>query len=200
MDKFILNTNEKKIVNENIRLAYWKANIWIKKIDNPNLIDEFISCCELGLIKAVHTFDSTKKINFSTYASTCMDNEIRVYLRKYNRGATREIPFTYYTNPTYNSPDDEICFDRILKLNYINDNIPEDTIIKHNNTLLIKNLINKLPMREKIIIKMYYIKNMNEYEISKIIGLSQTYVSRLRRRSLEKLKIILASLINRDIY
>ena len=94
MNAYILNQKEKETIEQNIKLAYWKAHKWAKVLQNHAILDELISCCEMGLISAVHTCDYSRSNKLATYANVCMDNQVKMYLR----GSTsKAIPFSSLT-------------------------------------------------------------------------------------------------------
>lgn len=173
------------LVEKFLKLAYWKAHRWAERVHNDNLLDEFISCCEIGLINAAHTYDFSSKNKFRTYATACMDNQVKLYLRK---NLNQAIPFS--TLETHNKdPDDEIEIERIIDLSEQMEDVPEQ--------IYIDKLLHRLPDKEYNILYMYFFLGYNEYEIAKTLNYSQSYVSRLKKQAIEKLKRI-TGIINRE--
>jgi len=171
-----MNQKEKNLVEQNIKFAYWKASKWVKNINNPNMMDDFVSLCIFGMIKAAHTMDETRQIKFTTYANTCMDNEVMLFLRKNSKTA---IPFSCVGNLN-NGEFEEIDIERIIDFS----SYEEDD----NDKIDISEIVNNLPDREFNIIFMYYFCSYKEYEIAEIISTSQSNVSRIKRRGIKLLK------------
>lgn len=178
MKNFILTEKENKLIEKNIKLAYWKAHRWAEKVHDKSLIDDFISCCEMGLIKASHTFDETRNTSFATYAKVCMDNQVKLYLRK---NFNKTIPFSFLEMHCHD-PDESIDIERIINISVQ----LEDIALKVD----IERLLNRLSDKEYDVIFMYFFIGYNEYEIADIMNISQGHVSRIKSKAIEKLKII----------
>jgi len=181
MTTFILSATEKQLVEDNIKLAYWKAHRWCNALCNFTLLDEFVSCCEFALIKAAHTHDSSRPNKFATYANACMDNQIKAYLRK---NIYYAIPLSSITVKE-DEAREEMPIEVVANLHV--------EAYEIEDRLDVKNLLEKLPDREYNIIYMYYFIGYNENEIAEIIQLSQSYISRLKRKGLKTLKSIIES-------
>lgn len=148
--------------------------------------DDLISIGTIGLIKAVSTFKPDKKIKLATYASRCIENEILMYFR-----ASKKVNQDVYINDTIDTDKDGNSLTLI-------DIIPDDSDISQEIETKIrierlKNIFDKtLTQREKTIINMRYgINGENEYtqrEIAKKLGISRSYVSRIEKSALKKLK------------
>ena len=173
-----------KLIVHNLRLVVYIA----KKFDattNVN-IEDLISIGTIGLIKAVNTFSIEKNIKLATYASRCIENEILMYLRKAS-SQKNEISIDEPLNTDWDgnelllsdilgSDSDEIC--RVIEQE------DEKGIIVH--------FVDKLPPREKQIMQMRFGMNgYNEYtqkDVADCLGISQSYISRLEKRIISKLK------------
>ena len=148
------------LIEHNLRLVVYIA----KKFDNTGVgVEDLISIGTIGLIKAINTFNPVKNIKLATYASRCIENEILMYLRRNSK--TRM----------------EVSIDEPL-------NVDEVEI-----TLLGK-AINKLSPREQMIIKLRFGlnnadgKEKTQKEVADLLGISQSYISRLEKRIMKRLK------------
>ena len=171
------------LIVRNLRLVVYIA----KKFENSNVgVEDLISIGSIGLIKAVKTFCPTKNIKLATYASRCIENEILMYLRK--------------TNVTRNdvSIDEPLNIDwdgNELLLSDVLGSEPDEVnkgIEKEDECNLLRQTIEKLNDRERTIMEMRFgIGGGEEYtqkEVAEILGISQSYISRLEKRIIEKLK------------
>lgn len=172
------------LIERNLRLV---AHI-VKKYSFPNKdIDELISIGTVGLIKAIDSFDSTKGTRLATYASRCIENEILMLFRN-NKKQKSEV---YLQDPIgVDKEGNEICLIDVLSSE-------KDSVLeKVESNLQIKALYNKicssLSEREGEILKMRYGlidgKCKTQREIAVILGISRSYVSRIEKKALKKLK------------
>ena len=171
-----------KLIEHNLRLV---AHI-IKKFDNKYVdSDDLISIGTIGLIKGVDTFSSDKGVKITTYCARCIENEILMYFRSNNR----------YNNDI--SINDAVGFDKdgneIAIMDVLKTPTPDfaaDIDLK-DNILLLKKYISVLTPREKeILIRRYGLNNQDEETqktISKKLGISRSYVSRIEKRALTKI-------------
>ena len=184
----LLKTGDKKaksiLIERNLRLV---AHI-VKKYQIPNKdIDELISIGTVGLIKAIDSFDVTKGTRLATYASTCIENEILMLFRN-NKKQKSE---TFLQDPIgVDKEGNEISLIDVLSSE-------KDSVIdKVGMKLQIKALYNKmnsaLTEREGEILKMRYGlkdgKCKTQREIAGMLGISRSYVSRIEKKALKKLK------------
>ncbi len=144
--------------------------------------EELIAVGNFALVKAVKTFDISKNIEFTTYASRCISNEIINFLKKINK----EIKNSSLETPIYSNMNGEE-----LKLeDIIYDS--EDVIEKSMNKIDIQRIVNNLPERDKKIIMLYFgfynNKTYNQAEISKIMSISQSLVSKIIIKSIQRIK------------
>ncbi|MBQ8559176.1 MAG: RNA polymerase sporulation sigma factor SigE [Tyzzerella sp.] len=176
---------KKKLIEHNLRLVVYIA----KKFDNTGVgVEDLISIGTIGLIKAINTFNPTKKIKLATYASRCIENEILMYLRRNNK-TKLEVSIDEPLNVDWDG--NELLLSDIL-------GTEEDTIYKDleneaERRLLVK-AINGLSSRERLIVKMRYGlesesgEEKTQKEVADILGISQSYISRLEKKIMQRLK------------
>ncbi len=170
-----------KLIEHNLRLV---AHV-VKKYYTDDDQDDLISIGTIGLIKAVNTFKSDKKIRLATYAARCIENEILMHFRN-NKKHAQDV---YISDPidTDKNGNALTLIDIIADEGNIEDEI--DTKIKIQR--LKKILSETLDKRELEIIKMRYglgTKELTQREIAKKLGISRSYVSRIETSALEKLR------------
>ena len=171
-----------KLIEHNLRLV---AHI-IKKFDNKYVSsDDLISIGTIGLIKGVDTFSSDKGVKITTYCARCIENEILMYFRSNNR-YNNDISINDAVG--YDKDGNEIAIMDVLKTP--NPDFAADIDLK-DNIVLLKKYINVLTPREKeILIRRYGLNNRDEETqktISKKLGISRSYVSRIEKRALTKI-------------
>ncbi len=171
------------LIERNLRLVVYIA----KKFDNTNIcVDDLVSIGTIGLIKAINTFKSDKNIKLATYASRCIENEILMFLRK-NHSLKTEISFDEPLNVDWDG--NELLLSDIL-------GSEEDSVDRHLEEEAEKKLLfeamEKLCDREKQIMEMRYgLKGKSEKtqkEVADMLGISQSYISRLEKRIIKRLK------------
>ena len=181
----------KLLIEHNLRLVVYIA----KKFNNTGIdIEDLISIGTIGLIKAVKTFDVSKNIKLATYASRCIENEILMYLRKNNKKRS-EISFDDPLNIDWDG--NELRLADVLGTD-------EDLIYKNIEEKVDRNLL-KLAMRilserEKTILILRYglIKSgetMTQKDVARLLGISQSYISRLEKRIINKLQDEVAKMV-----
>lgn len=175
----------KKLIEHNLRLVVYIA----KKFDNTGVgVEDLISIGTIGLIKAINTFNRSKNIKLATYASRCIENEILMYLRRNNK-TKMEVSIDEPLNVDWDG--NELLLSDIL-------GTEEDTIYKDlenevERKLLIK-AIGRLSGRERTIIKMRFGlgtpdgEERTQKEVADILGISQSYISRLEKKIMQRLK------------
>ena len=173
------------LIEHNLRLVVYIA----KKFDNTGVgVEDLISIGTIGLIKAINTFNPVKKIKLATYASRCIENEILTYLRR-NSKTKLEVSIDEPLNVDWDG--NELLLSDILGTD-------EDVISRRLEdeveiTLLGK-AINKLTPREQTIIRLRFGLNSAEgkektqKEVADLLGISQSYISRLEKRIMKRLK------------
>ena len=180
-----LNTDSSrdKLIIHNLRLVVYIA----KKFDSSGInIEDLISIGTIGLIKAVNTFCSDRNIKIATYASRCIENEILMYLRKIS-SQKNEISIDEPLNIDWDG--NELLLSDILGSD--GDEIGRGVETEDERTQ-IKAFVSQLPARERQIMEMRFGMNgYNEYtqkEVADALGISQSYISRLEKRIINKLK------------
>lgn len=171
------------LIERNLRLVVYIA----RKFENTGVnIEDLISIGTIGLIKAVNTFNPDKNIKLATYASKCIENEILMYLRRNNK-VKAEISFDEPLNVDWDG--NELLLSDIL-------GTESDTISKcleeEVDRELLNEAINKLSGREKKIVELRYGlnngKEKTQKEVADMLGISQSYISRLEKRIIKRLK------------
>ena len=182
----MLNGNEdirSVLIERNLRLVVYIA----RKFENTGVyIEDLVSVGTIGLIKAVNTFKPEKKIKLATYASRCIENEILMYLRR-NSKIKAEISFYEPLNIDWDG--NELLLSDILGTE--NDtvyNLIEDEVDKQ----LLFTALKSLNDREKEIIQLRFGLDGNrektQKEVADILGISQSYISRLEKKIINRLK------------
>ncbi|AMA72581.1 MULTISPECIES: RNA polymerase sporulation sigma factor SigE [Aneurinibacillus] len=171
------------LIERNLRLVVYIA----RKFENTGInIEDLVSIGTIGLIKAVNTFDPEKKIKLATYASRCIENEILMFLRR-NSKVKSEVSFDEPLNIDWDG--NELLLSDVLGTE--NDIIYRDLEEQVDKNLLYKAL-DKLSERERIIMEMRFGLNGEEEKTQKdvadILGISQSYISRLEKRIIKRLK------------
>lgn len=173
------------LIEHNLRLVVYIA----KKFDNTGVgVEDLISIGTIGLIKAINSFDSGKNIKLATYASRCIENEILMYLRRNNK-TKLEVSIDEPLNVDWDG--NELLLSDILGTD-------EDVISRglenEVEKSLLKKAIEKLNKREKSIVEMRFGLNnkdgeeMTQKEVADFLGISQSYISRLEKKIMNRLK------------
>lgn len=183
LEKIDTDDAKNALIEHNLRLVVYIA----KKFENTNIyIEDLISIGTIGLIKAVNTFKPDKKIKLATYASRCIENEILMYLRKHN------------------AQKSEVSFDEPLNVDWDgNELLLSDVLGTENDTVeanlegeaeieLLKGAMMRLSEREREIISLRYAlgggQEKTQKEVADMLGISQSYISRLEKRIMLRLK------------
>lgn len=184
--RLLANGNElakKVLIEHNLRLVVYIA----KRFENTGInIEDLISIGTIGLIKAINTYDPEKKIKLATYASRCIENEILMHLRKTNNQKS-EISFDEPLNTDWDGNElllsDILGTDGDMVMRPLEDDVDKQLLL---------NALNKLPERERSIIEMRFglanTKEKTQKEVADIMGISQSYISRLEKRIILRLK------------
>ena len=174
-----------ELIERNLRLVVYIA----KKFDNTGVgVEDLISIGTIGLIKAINTFNSGKNIKLATYASRCIENEILMYLRR-NSKTRLEVSIDEPLNVDWDG--NELLLSDILGTD-------EDVIYRDIETEMERKLldkaIEKLSERERTIVELRFgLKNpmgqeMTQKEVADLLGISQSYISRLEKKIIRRLK------------
>ena len=171
------------MIERNLRLVVYIA----RKFENTGIsIEDLISIGTIGLIKAVNSFNPDKNIKLATYASRCIENEILMVLRKTNR-LKLEVSFDEPLNTDWDG--NELLLSDILgtEADLVSRDL-DNSIEKE----MLYNAIGHLNAREKNIVSLRYglgrEKEHTQKEVADMMGISQSYISRLEKRIIEKLK------------
>ena len=171
------------LIERKLRLV---AHVAKKYATQPQMLEEYISIGTIGLIKAVNSFDNTKGARFATYASRCIENEILMFFR--NQKKTAQDVFISDPIDTDKDGNTLTLIDVIADKSDIADEI--DTKIKVEKLRVILPVC--LTERERLIIEMRYglcgREELTQREIAKKLNISRSYVSRIEKSALEKLR------------
>ncbi len=174
-----------KLIEHNLRLVVYIA----KKFDNTAVgVEDLISIGTIGLIKAINTFNPGKNIKLATYASRCIEKEILMYLRRTNK-TKMEVSIDEPLNVDWDG--NELLLSDILGTD-------EDVIYKdlemETEKGLLNAAINRLNPRERKIVELRFGLNneegdeMTQKEVADLLGISQSYISRLEKKIMKRLK------------
>lgn len=172
-----------KLIVHNLRLVVYIA----KKFESSGVgLEDLVSIGTIGLIKAVNTFRTDKNIKLATYASRCIENEILMFLRKTSQ-LRNEVSIDEPLNVDWDG--NELLLSDILGSDA--DVVNKDIEFEDEKNLLIKT-INSMNERERTIMSMRFGldggKEHTQKEVADILGISQSYISRLEKRIIERLR------------
>ncbi len=183
LDSIDEHESKQMLIEHNLRLVVYIA----RKFENTGIyVEDLVSIGTIGLIKAINTFCPEKNIKLATYASRCIENEILMYLRKnQNRHA-------------------EVSIDEPLKVDWDGNELLLSDILGTDNDILCRNIerevdcqlldiaIGNLPQREQKIMRLRFGlgggKELTQKEVAELLGISQSYISRLEKRIIARLK------------
>ena len=176
------------LVEHNLRLVVYVA----KKFENVGTgIEDLISIGTVGLIKAINTFRADKSIKLATYASRCIENEILMYIRKNNSQRT-VISIDEPLNTDWDG--NELLLSDILGSE---EESISSQLEQHEERQIVRNAVCCLAPRERELIELRYGmrtgREMTQKEVADLLGISQSYISRLEKRILANLKEDLAN-------
>jgi len=172
------------LIERNLRLVVYIA----RKFENTGLnVEDLISIGTIGLIKAINTFKTDKKIKLATYASRCIENEILMYLRRSNK-LKSEVSIDEPLNVDWDG--NELLLSDILGTE--NDTISKD-IEEEADKQMLYLALEKLAPRERDIVEMRFgLKTggdeMTQKEVADLLGISQSYISRLEKKIIVRLR------------
>lgn len=171
------------LIERNLRLVVYIA----KRFENTGVgIEDLISIGTIGLIKAVNTFDPEKKIKLATYSSRCIENEILMHIRKIS-GQKAELSLDEPINTDWDG--NELLLSDVLGTD-------GDTVMRpiedDVDCQLLREALDRLPEREKTIMVLRYglegRKEKTQKEVADMMGISQSYISRLEKRIMLRLR------------
>ena len=174
-----------KLIEHNLRLVVFLA----KKYENTGVdLEDLVSIGTIGLMKGVKTFSSDKNIKLATYASRCIDNEILMFLRK-NKKVKGEVSFE--ESLSFDADGNELHLEDVLGTDA---DIVTKPLEDDLNKKLMMEEIDRLNERDReIIIMRYGLFNHEEKtqkEVAEILGISQSYISRIEKKVIKRLKSI----------
>ena len=158
-----------------------------RRFENTGVgIEDLISIGTIGLIKAVGTYRTDKNIKLATYASRCIENEILMYLRK-NAGRKGEVSFDEPLNTDWDG--NELLLSDVLGTD---SDIIEKPLEEHVERDLLLGAVERLSERERTIITLRFgldgRRERTQKEVADLLGISQSYISRLEKRIIRRLK------------
>ena len=174
-----------KLIEHNLRLVVFLA----KKYENTGVdLEDLVSIGTIGLIKGINTYKMGKNIKLATYASRCIDNEILMFLRK-NKKRKSEISFE--DSLSYDAEGNELHLEDVLGTD--KDIVPKELEDKIERKLLVEE-IDKLDERNKKIMILRYglfgHEEVTQKDVADMLGISQSYISRIEKKVIKKLKNI----------
>lgn len=178
-DEFARN----KLIEHNLRLVVFLS----KKYENTGVdLEDLVSIGTIGLIKGVNTYKLDKNIKLATYASRCIDNEILMFLRK-NKRRRGEVSFE--DSLSYDSEGNELHLEDILGTS---DDVVTRPLEEEIEKKILYQELTKLNDRDKEIMIMRYglynRKEMTQKEVAETLGISQSYISRIEKKVINRLK------------
>lgn len=179
------------LIEHNLRLVVYLA----RRFENTGVgIEDLISIGTIGLIKAVNTFKAEKKIKLATYASRCIENEILMHIRKIS-GQKQEMSLDEPINTDWDG--NELLLSDILGTDGDTVTGPLEDDADHQ---LLREALERLPQREREIMVLRYgldgCREKTQKEVAELMGISQSYISRLEKRIVTRLR----REISRQIY
>ena len=178
------------LIERNLRLVVYIA----RKFESSKInIEDLVSIGSIGLIKAINTFKPDKNIKLATYASRCIENEILMHLRK-NSNIKNEISIEEPLNTDWDGNELLLCDILGTENDIISRGIDDET-----DRQLLKNAIIKLGKRERTIMELRFGLSGNaektQKEVADMLGISQSYISRLEKKIIERLRRDIGRLI-----
>ena len=182
---------KQRLIEHNLRLVVFIA----RRFENTGVnLEDLISIGTIGLIKAIGTYRRDKNIKLATYASRCIENEILMHIRKIS-AQKAEVSLDEPINMDYDG--NELLLSDILGTD---ENIVTGRLEDAVDLQLLRQALKELPIREQEIVWMRYglegRKEMTQKEVAQIMGISQSYISRMEKKIMQKLKKQIISLTN----
>ena len=171
------------LIEHNLRLVVYIA----RKFENTGVgVEDLISIGTIGLIKAVGTFDAGKKIKLATYASRCIENEILMYLRRHSR-TRMEVSLDEPLNVDWDG--NELLLSDVMGTD---PDLVGRELERETDRALLREAISRLTVREQKIMQMRFgldgCKERTQREVAAELGISQSYISRLEKRIIKRLR------------
>lgn len=176
------------LIEHNLRLVVFLA----KKYENTGVdLEDLVSIGTIGLIKGINTFKSGKNIKLATYASRCIDNEILMFLRK-NKRIRTEVSID--SSLSFDGEGNELHLEDVLGTEP--DLVSKPIEIESDKSLMLRE-VNKLKPRDRDIIILRYgllgRDELTQKEVAEKLGISQSYISRIEKKVIKKLKTVVNS-------
>lgn len=174
---------KQRLIERNLRLVVYIA----RRFENTGInIEDLISIGTIGLIKAICTFKTDKKIKLATYASRCIENEILMHIRKIS-GQKTEVSLDEPINTDWDGNELLLC--DIL-------GTEEDTVIRPMEEdvehQMLREALSRLPERDRYIVSLRFglcgLEEKTQKEVADLLGISQSYISRLEKRIMQRLR------------
>ncbi len=173
-----------KLIEHNLRLVVFIAKKYETNLDT---LEDLVSIGTIGLIKGINTYKIDKNIRLATYASRCISNEILMYLRK-NKKRVGDVSFEEALS--FDGEGNELHLEDIIGTG---DDVTYKEYEKMTDISLLKDRLEDLNPRDKqIMIMRYGLYNTKEYtqkEVASILGISQSYISRIEKKIIKKLRL-----------
>ena len=175
-----------KLIEHNLRLVVFLA----KRYENTRVdLEDLVSIGSIGLIKGINTYKRGKNIKLATYCSRCIDNEILMYLRKTKK---TKADISFEESLSFDSDGNELHLEDILGTE---DNIVTKPLEDEYDKRVLREELDKLDDRDKEIMQMRYGLNgkdeLTQKEVAKRLNISQSYISRIEKKVIKKLKQII---------
>lgn len=180
------------LIERNLRLVVYIA----RKFENTGIgVEDLISIGSIGLIKAINTFKTDKKIKLATYASRCIENEILMYLRK-NNGQKTEVSIDEPLNVDWDG--NELLLSDVLGTD---EDVTQRRLDEEVERNLLHQAMNRLSERERTIMQLRFgihpeHRERTQKEVADMMGISQSYISRLEKRIILRLRRDISKMIN----
>lgn len=174
---------KEELIEHNLRLVVYIA----RKFDNTNVeLDDLISIGTIGLIKAINSYDVDKNIKLATFASRCIENEILMYLRRVSK-IKGEVSFDEPLN--VDSEGNELLLSDVLGTD---GDVVSKNLEKSSEEKLLRTVLAKLNGRERTLMDLRFGLNgekaLTQKEVAALLGISQSYISRLEKKIVKKLR------------
>lgn len=175
-----------KLIEHNLRLVVFLA----KKYENTGVdLEDLVSIGNIGLIKGINTFSSDKNIKLATYCSRCIENEILMFLRK-NKKLKMEVSIDCPLS--FDGDGNELHLEDVIGTD--KDVVSNDIEEKSNKEVMINCILKLKPRDRDIMILRYGLLGSEEYtqkEVASMLGISQSYISRIEKKVIKKLQMII---------
>ena len=171
------------LIEHNLRLVVYIA----KRFESPKvMLEDLISIGSMGLIKGIETFKKDKNIKLATYCSRCIENEILMFFRKIQK---QKLEISLDDTLNIDADGNELILADVLSAN---EPSQLDYVINDERKRMMYSELDKLSKREKEIISLrfglYGHEEMTQHEVASYLGISQSYISRLEKKIIDKLK------------